>query len=59
MFYRVTKIDSTTGNEIEYGGGYTADDVKAITKGYAQDKTIKDFYNRAGSRYFYIVEQEA
>ena len=55
MTYRVIKVDSKTGNESNFGSGYTMEDIKVITKGY----TFNGFYyDRKGSRYFYIVEKE-
>lgn len=53
--YRITKMDSKTEKETNYGGGYTEEDVKAITKGY---KFNGLFYDRKGSNYIYIVEEE-
>lgn len=55
MTYKVTKIDSTTGKETNYGGGYTENDVKDITKGYTFNGM---FYTRKNSKYMYIVEAE-
>ena len=55
MTYRVIKVDVKTGKETNCGGGYTMEDVKAITIGY----TFNGFYyDRKGGRYFYIVENE-
>lgn len=53
--YKVTKVDSKTEKEYDCGGGYSMEDVKDITKGYAYNGL---FYSRQGSRYFYIVEKE-
>lgn len=53
--YIVTKIDSTTEKETKYGGGWTEEDVKAITKGYTFNGL---FYDRKGSKYFFDVEEE-
>lgn len=55
MTYRVIKMDSKTEKETNYGGGYTMEDVKAITKGYTFNGL---YYDRKGSRYFFIVEEE-
>ncbi len=55
MTYRITKVNYITEKEQNYGGGYTAEDVKSITKGYHFNGC---FYNRVGSKYFYIVEEE-
>lgn len=52
--YKVTKY-SVDGQEKNYGIGYTEEDVKAITKGYAFDGL---FYNRQGSKWFFIVEED-
>lgn len=53
--YKVTKINSLTGEETNYGGGYTMDDVKAIVKGYTFNGL---FWDRKGSKYFYEVNEE-
>ena len=53
--YKVTKLDSRSGKETEYGGGYTEEDVKLITKGY---KFNGLFYDRKGSSIIYTVEEE-
>lgn len=53
--YKVTKVDSKTGKETNYGGGYTEEDVKDITRGYKYNGL---FYERIGSRYFFMVNDE-
>jgi hypothetical protein len=53
--YKVTKINSENGQEINYGTYTNFEDVKAITKGYKFDGL---FYNREGSKFFFIVEEE-
>ena len=53
--YKVTKLDSRSGEKTECGGGYTEEDVKAITKGY---KFNGLFYDRKGSHIIYTVEEE-
>lgn len=53
--YRVIKVDSITEEEKNYGGGYTKEDVDQIVKGYVFNGI---FYDRKGSRYFYMVEEE-
>lgn len=44
-----------------YGGGYTAEEVKAVLKGYKREPLEFDpttcFYTRKGSKYFYIVSE--
>lgn len=51
--YKITKIDSITEKEWDMGTwGY--DDMKLITRGYVFNGC---FYDRKGSRYFYIVEE--
>ena len=54
-YFTIIKVDSKTGKEKNYGGGYTESDVKEITKGYTFNGM---FYDRKGSKYFYIVEIE-
>lgn len=53
--FKVIKVDSITEKEQNMGGGYTEEDVKCITKGYVFNGL---YYDRKGSRYFYIVEEE-
>lgn len=53
--YTIIKVDSKTEKEQNLGGGYTEQDVRNITKGY---KFNGLFYDRDGSRYFYIVNEE-
>ena len=53
--YKVTKINSENGQEVNYGTYTNFDDVKAIVKGY---KLNGLFYNRIGSKYFFIVEEK-
>lgn len=54
--YKILKVDSKTGKECNIGSwGY--DDMKLITRGYKQENGSSDFYNRKGSRYFYIVTE--
>lgn len=53
--YKVTKINIKTNEESNYGGGYTEEDVKLITKGYTYNGL---FYERKNSNYIFIVEGE-
>jgi hypothetical protein len=53
QYYTITKIDTKTDKEANYGGGHTEQDVKAITRGYTFNGL---FYERKGSRYIFIVE---
>ena len=53
--YKVIKVDSKTENEMNMGSGYTEEDVKIITRGYTFNGL---YYDRKGSRYFYIVEED-
>jgi len=55
MTYRITKIDSNTAEEQNLGGGYTEQDVKAITRGY---KFNGLFYTRERSKWMFIVDPE-
>lgn len=55
-YYQVTKVDSTTGNAINYGQN-SEPDMKLITRGYKQDELIPEFYNRKGSKYFFIATE--
>ncbi len=54
--YQVTKIDSTTEKETNLGLN-PEEDVKLITRGYKQDKSLPEIYNRKGSRFFFIVQE--
>lgn len=51
----ITKIDTKTEQEFNYGGGYTEEEVKEIIKGY---KFNGLFYERTNSKYIYIVEDK-
>jgi len=53
QYYKITKIDTKTDKEANYGGGHTEQDVKEITRGYTFNGL---FYERKGSRYIFIVE---
>ena len=53
MYYKVIKINSENGKETNYGT-MCEEDMKLITKGYKFDGI---FYNRKGSKYFFIVEE--
>lgn len=53
--YKVEKYNPKTDSFQNLGGGYTEDDVKAITKGY---KFNGLFYERKGTETFYIVTAE-
>ncbi len=46
--YQVTKIDSSTEKEINYGIN-PEEDVKLITRGYKQDKSLPEIYDRIGN----------
>ncbi len=54
--YQVTKIDSVTGKEINYGIN-SEEDVRLIVRGYARDELLPDMYNRAGSKWFFMVTE--
>ncbi len=54
--YQVTKIDSTTEKETNYGIN-PEEDVKLITRGYKRDELLTEMYSRKGSRYFFIVQE--
>ena len=51
MYYRVIKVNGENGEEINYGT-MCEEDMKLTTKGYSFDGI---FYNRKGSKYFFIV----
>ena len=55
MTYRIIKVDSTTEQEQNFGGGYTKEDVQQVVKGYSFNGV---FYSRKGSKYFFIVEED-
>ena len=40
---------------IDFGGGYTEKEMKAITRGYR--RTAGDIYERKGSNTFYVVKE--
>lgn len=53
--YRISKYEPKEDKWYSYGGGYTEEDVKAITKGY---KSNGLFYERKGTRTMYEVVEE-
>jgi hypothetical protein len=53
--YTITKVNTITEIETNYGGGYDEQDVKLITNGY---KFNGLFYERKGSKFIFIVEQD-
>ena len=57
MYYKVTKVEIATGKEINYGGGYTIEDVKAITRGYKRNNEF-GYYERSNGKYMFFVEVE-
>ena len=50
----VKKIEIATENEINYGSGYTEEEVKQITKGYTNNGL---FYERKNGKHIIIVEE--
>lgn len=57
MWYKVTKVEIATGKEINYGCGYTMEDVKAITRGYKPNNEF-GYYERSNGKYMFFVEVE-
>ncbi len=55
-YYQVTKIDSETEKETNLGVN-PEEDVKLITRGYKQDESLPEIYDRKGSKYFFIVRE--
>ena len=51
----VTKINIKTGEETNYGSGYTEADVKDIVRGYHFNGL---FYEKANSNTMYIVSND-
>ena len=65
--YKV-KVHYLDGSDLvdDYGGGYTADDLRSILKGYKEDKDLRftinglttRFYSRAnGKKMFEVIEE--
>lgn len=63
--FSVKKFDSMTNKEINYGGGYTYNEVKMICRGYKHDTTLesvdfgvftRSYFTRKNSRYMYLVD---
>ncbi len=56
----ISKRNFYDGRVIGYGGGYNANDVKGITKGYVLDNIFSQhaYYNRKGSQWFFRVDAE-
>ena len=55
--YTVTKVEIETGKETFYGGGWAEDDVKAITRGYTQNKEF-GYYERKNGKYMFFVDED-
>lgn len=55
MRYRIEKYNPRLNNWESFGGGYSEEEVKEITKGY-KDNGL--FYERQGSRVIFIVTAE-
>lgn len=55
-YYQVIKINSRTEEKSNYGIN-SEDDMKAITKGYQQDKSTINLYNQKNSKFFFIIEE--
>lgn len=57
--YEISKFEYNRGKIANYGGGYTAEDVKTVLKGYKPEIIEHDentrFFTRKGSKFFYIV----
>lgn len=53
--YRINVYNSKTNDWDDFGGGYSKDDVKKITKGYRKNGL---FYERKGSKKIYEVVEE-
>lgn len=60
--YNITKYDDKTGKLVDMGGGYTEEDVKAITRGYKETtelaRTSCRFFQRKNCRYCYMAQAE-
>lgn len=59
--YEIKKYKyGTRGAVANYGGGYTAEDLKTILRGYRKDAELSDertaCYIRNGSSFYYIVD---
>lgn len=63
--FSVKKFDVMTNKEINYGHGYTYNEVKMICRGYKHDATLesddfgtftRSYFTRKNSRYMYIVD---
>lgn len=52
--YSITKIDTTTEKETNYGSGYSQEDVSDITRGYVFNGL---FYERKNSKYIFVVSE--
>ena len=53
--YRIAKYNPNTDKWEDYGRGYSAEDVKAVTKGYKNEGL---FYSRKGSKVLYEVRED-
>ena len=52
-YFSIKKIEIATEKEIDFGSGYTEEDVKQMTKGYTNNGL---FYERKNGKYIIIVE---
>ena len=61
MTYRIKSYDFS-GFTVDYGGGYSEQDIKSMTKGYKLDKDLTnenaDIYSRKNGLLIYIVTKE-
>ena len=55
MTYKIEKYDAVSKKWENFGGGYTEEEVKQITKGFPFDGLM---YSRKNSRTFFIVTEE-
>lgn len=56
--YKISKYEPKEEKWYDYGGGYSAEDVKQITKGFRQDDIIEELYSRKGSNIMFEVIPE-
>lgn len=52
--YKISKYNPKKDSWEDYGGGYTAEDVKVITKGFRNNGL---FYERKGSKIIFEVAE--
>ena len=57
-YYKVKRVEIATEKEVDYGSGYTMQDVKDICKGYHPNETFNCMWERSNGKYLFFVDEE-